>query len=121
MWVTFSLPRISTSPFVRVVFPVAESPTTPRMIGRAMCAVLPWSVSSKRATLAFPRIPACAGVAGSAVAQLSPKRRTDAQPRADPQHGQEQRRWRGVRAELTHGVRLPRREVAAVVAIAGVR
>src|SRR3954464_10212109 len=38
MWVTASLPRGATRPFVIVVFPLAESPTTPRMMGRAMCA-----------------------------------------------------------------------------------
>ena len=41
MWVTCSSPSSRTSPRVIVVLPAAESPTTPRMIGRGICSSSP--------------------------------------------------------------------------------
>jgi hypothetical protein len=48
--VTFSSPRISTSPFEIVVLPAAESPTTPRMMGRAIQLLL--GVAAEKLTIA---------------------------------------------------------------------
>src|SRR5919206_375947 len=59
MCVTASLPRIATRPFVIVVFPLAESPTTPRMMGRAM-SCLPTSSSKSRKIAAAARCRAVA-------------------------------------------------------------
>ena len=118
MWVTFSLPRISTRPLVSVVFPVAESPTTPRMIGRAMLRS-PLSVSSKRGTLLPEPIfyIVCVTKSRAAAAALT-SASAHAQQRREPQQRDDQRGQRGAAAHLAYEVGLPRREVAAVVAVA---
>src|SRR3954471_11489808 len=118
MWVTLSLPRISTSPFVRVVFPVAESPTTPRMIGRAMCCSPLVRVAEARNLSAKSRFGRVSVTKLSGATQLRQQPAGGAHQRRERRQRERERRQHRVAADLAHEVGLPQREVAPIVAVA---